>query len=46
MADFERWNEKQGRVAPPREVIERQRIRAILGMEVSLLIFADFFCNV
>ena len=32
MADFERWLEKPGR--SPREIIERQRIRAILGMEV------------
>ena len=32
MADFERWLEKPGR--SPREVVERQRIRAILGMEV------------
>ncbi|MGC2769686.1 MAG: hypothetical protein WB607_29600 [Candidatus Acidiferrum sp.] len=33
MADFERWLEKPGK--SPREVVERQRIRAILGMEVS-----------
>lgn len=33
MADFERWLERPGR--SPREVIDRQRIRAILGMTVS-----------
>jgi hypothetical protein len=33
MGDFERWLEKPG--GSPREVVERQRIRAILGMEVS-----------
>jgi hypothetical protein len=33
MADFERWLEKPG--GSPREVVERQRIRAILGIEVS-----------
>jgi hypothetical protein len=33
MADFERWLEKPG--GSPREIVERQRIRAILGMEVS-----------
>lgn len=33
MADFERWLEKPG--GSPREVAERQRIQAILGMEVS-----------
>jgi hypothetical protein len=33
MGDFERWLERPG--GSPREVIERQRIRAILGMEVS-----------
>jgi hypothetical protein len=30
MADFERWLEKPG--GSPREVVERQRIRAILGV--------------
>ncbi len=33
MADFERWLEKPG--GSPREVVERRRIRAILGIEVS-----------
>jgi hypothetical protein len=33
MADFEHWLEKPG--GSPREIVERQRIRAILGMEVS-----------
>ena len=33
MADFERWLERTG--GSPREVIDRQRIRAILGMAVS-----------
>jgi hypothetical protein len=33
MADFERWLEKPG--GSPREVVERQRIRAILGIEMS-----------
>jgi hypothetical protein len=33
MQDFERWLENPG--GSPREVVERQRIRAILGMEVS-----------
>ena len=32
MADFERWLEKSG--GSPREVIDRQRIRAIPGMAV------------
>jgi hypothetical protein len=32
MADFQRWLEKSG--GSPREVIDRQRIRAILGMMV------------
>jgi hypothetical protein len=35
MADFKRWLEKPG--GSPREVVEHQRIRAILGMEVPLL---------
>jgi hypothetical protein len=33
MADFARWLEKPG--GSPHEIVERQRIRAILGMEVS-----------
>ena len=33
MVDFERWLEKPG--GSPREVIDRQRIRGILGMTVS-----------
>jgi hypothetical protein len=33
MADFERWLEKSG--GSPREIVERQRIRAILDMVVS-----------
>jgi hypothetical protein len=33
MADFQRWLEKSG--GSPREVIDRQRARAILGMMVS-----------
>src|SRR6516165_7003518 len=33
MADFERWLERPSR--SPRETIDRQRIRAILGMAVS-----------
>lgn len=33
MADFERWLEKTG--GSPREVIDRQRIRAILGMALT-----------
>jgi hypothetical protein len=33
VADFTRWLERPGR--SPREVIERQRIRSILGMPVA-----------
>jgi len=33
MADFERWLERTG--GSPREVIDRQRIRAILGMTLT-----------
>jgi hypothetical protein len=33
MGDFERWLEKPG--GSSREVIERQRIRAILGIELT-----------
>jgi hypothetical protein len=33
MVDFERWLVKSG--GSPRETVERQRIRAILGMEKS-----------
>lgn len=33
MSDFERWLEKPG--GSPREMIDRQRIRAILGMTVT-----------
>ena len=33
MRDFERWLEKTG--GSPREVIDRKRIRAILGMTAS-----------
>lgn len=33
MADFEHWLEKSG--GSPREIIDRQRVRAILGMTVS-----------
>jgi hypothetical protein len=33
MADFENWLLEFG--GSPREVLERQRIRAILGMEVA-----------
>ena len=33
MADFERWLERPSR--SPRETINRQRIRAILGVDVS-----------
>jgi len=32
MADFEKWLEKSG--GSPREVIDRKRIRSILGMAV------------
>jgi|SRR6516165_1830002 hypothetical protein len=33
MRDFEKWLEKHG--GSPREVMDRQRIRAILGMAVA-----------